>query len=180
MRDAGPLEAEVITDCVGKATMRVSRGTGDDVDGTGLLELIVRVSRRGARPVLGPQQGSWVSWAKTSPPWGFPELDAGTEVSEGPRQQRDDPGGLGLCCCDWAGVATPAAVGEDKQFCRMTALHCLLHSGGGSHKGPRGDDDGDPQGPPPPPPGPTLRGASHPCTQEKSHEKTLDHRNVNP
>lgn len=113
-------------------------GTGDDVDGTGLLELIVRVSWRGARPVLGPQQGSWVSWAKRSPPWGFPELDAGTEVSEGPRQQRDDPGGLGLCCCGWAGLATPAAVGEDKQFCRMTALHCLLQSGGGSHKGPVG------------------------------------------
>lgn len=29
-------------------------------------------------------------------------------------------------------------------------------------------------------PRPSRRGASHPCTQEKSREKTLDHRNVNP
>lgn len=29
-------------------------------------------------------------------------------------------------------------------------------------------------------PPPALQGASHPCWQEKSFKKTLDHRNVNP
>lgn len=62
----------------------------------------------------------------------------------------------------------------------MTVSHCLLQSGGGPHKGSVGTRTVTPEARPPPPPRSTLQGASHPCRKEKSHEKTLDHRNVNP